>query len=132
MIHQQLACDHLSIVDFFRSVEFFRPLGPSSIVKMVKQMDTLNLKKGEVLIDQGRVIDGLYLVFRGELEIDYDDGRSSSICKRGHIGSNAILSPIIFPGKIIAKRTSTVLVFRKKNMFGTIEQRLKPNILSLK
>ena len=132
MINHQLNCDYLTIVDFFKSIELFRPLCPSNIVKMVNTMDKITLQKGEMLIEQGRLIDGLFIVFRGELEINYDDGRSSSIQKKGYIGSNAILAPVIFPGKIIAKRTSKILVFRKKNMCGTIAQSLNPHILKSK
>ena len=63
MINQELDCDYLSIVDFFKSTEFFRPLCPSNIVKMVNRMDKIQLKKGETLIGKGRLLDGLYIVF---------------------------------------------------------------------
>ena len=131
MINQELDCDYLSIVDFFKSTEFFRPLCPSNIVKMVNRMDKIQLKKGETLIGKGRLLDGLYIVFRGELEIDYDDGRSTSLKKKSMIGRNAIHSPIIFPGEIVAKKPSTILVFRKKDMCGTIAQSLKSSISTL-
>lgn len=131
MIQPELNCDYLSIVDFFKSIEFFRPLGPSSIVKLVNRMDKMQLKKGETMIGKGRLVDGLYIVFRGELEINYDDGRSSIIRKKGLIGTNAILSPVIFPGTIKATKNSQILIFRKKDMQGTIAQSLKADILTL-
>ena len=131
MIYQELDCDYLQIVDFFKGTELFRPLCPNSIIKLVKQMDKISLQKGETLIENKAILDGICIVFRGELEVTYNDGRSSFIKKKSMIGRNALLNPIIFPGTIKAKKNSQILIFRKKDMSATISQNLKSSILNL-
>lgn len=92
-------------------VEIFHDLDPAERAKLAAELDTLNLRRGEVLVRQGETADALYVVVTGRFAVTLD-GRSQMVAEVGPgqpIGEIAFLAGGTRTATVTALRDSVVL-----------------------
>ena len=92
-------------------VEIFRDLEPGERAKLAAELDTLNLRRGDVLVRQGEMADALYVVVTGRFAVTVD-GRRQMIAEVGPgqpIGEMAFLAGGPRTATVTALRDSAVL-----------------------
>ena len=92
-------------------VEIFQDLEPAERAKLAAELDTLSLRRGEILVRQGEVADALYVVVTGRFAITLD-GRPQMVAEVGPgqpIGEIAFVAGGTRTATATALRDSVVL-----------------------
>jgi NTE family protein len=92
-------------------VEIFAGLEPAERMRLAAELETLNLKRGDVLVRQGEVADALYVVVTGRFAVTLD-GRRQLVAELGPgqpIGEIAFLAGGTRTATVTALRDSLVL-----------------------
>jgi NTE family protein len=92
-------------------VEIFAELEEAERARLATQLETLSLKRGEVLVRQGETADALFVVVTGRVAITVD-GRSHAIAEFGPgqpVGEIAFLAGGVRTATVRALRDSVVL-----------------------
>lgn len=92
-------------------VEIFQDLDPAERAKLAAELDTINLRRGEVLVRQGEPADALYVVVTGRFTITLDNRRQilAEIGPGQPIGEIAFLAGGTRTATVTALRDSAVL-----------------------
>src|SRR6185369_17278349 len=92
-------------------VEIFRDLEDAERARLAAELETLNLKRGDVLVRQGEMADALYVVVTGRFSVTVA-GRRQMIAEVGPgqpVGEIAFLSGGVRTATVTALRDSLVL-----------------------
>ena len=92
-------------------VEIFQDLDPAERAKLATELDTLNLRRGEVLVRQGDTADALFIVVTGRFAVTIE-GRAQMVAEVGPgqpIGEIAFLAGGTRTATVTALRDSVVL-----------------------
>src|SRR5436190_522827 len=92
-------------------VEIFRDLEDAERARLAAELETLNLKRGDVLVRQGEMADALYVVVTGRFSVTVA-GRRQMIAELGPgqpIGEIAFLAGGVRTATVTALRDSLVL-----------------------
>ena len=92
-------------------VEIFRDLEPAERARLAAELETLNLRRGDVLVRQGEMADALYVVVTGRFAVTLD-GRRDLVAEVGPgqpIGEIAFLAGGVRTATVTALRDSLVL-----------------------
>jgi NTE family protein len=92
-------------------VEIFEGLEPGERTRLAAELETLNLKRGDVLVRQGEMADALYVVVTGRFAVTLD-GRRQLVAELGPgqpIGEIAFLAGGTRTATVTALRDSLVL-----------------------
>ena len=92
-------------------VEIFHDLEPAERAKLAAELETLNLRRGEILVRQGETAEALYVVVTGRFAITLE-GRSQMVAEVGPgqpIGEIAFLAGGTRTATVTALRDSVVL-----------------------
>jgi NTE family protein len=96
-------------------VEIFASLEASERARLAAELETLNLKRGDVLVRQGEVADALYIVVTGRFAVTLD-GRRQLVAELGPgqpVGEIAFLAGGTRTATVTALRDSLVLRLRR-------------------
>lgn len=92
-------------------VEIFQDLDPAERARLASELDTLNLRRGEVLVRQGETADALYIVVTGRFAVTLE-GRPQMVAELGAgqpVGEIAFLAGGLRTATVTALRDSVVL-----------------------
>src|SRR5438477_10877903 len=92
-------------------VEIFHDLGDAERARLAAEVETLNLKRGDVLVRQGEMADALYVVVTGRFAVTIA-GRRDAVAELGPgqpIGEIAFIAGGVRTATVTALRDSLVL-----------------------
>jgi NTE family protein len=92
-------------------VEIFRDLEDAERARLAAELETLNLKRGDVLVRQGETADALYVVVTGRFSVTVA-GRREMLAELGPgqpVGEIAFLAGGVRTATVTALRDSLVL-----------------------
>ena len=92
-------------------VEIFRDLEDAERARLAAELETLNLKRGDVLVRQGEMADALYVVVTGRFLVTVA-GRREAVAELGPgqpVGEIAFLAGGVRTATVTALRDSLVL-----------------------
>lgn len=111
------------ILDFLKKVPFLTDLPDEDLQELAESVETINLKKGEILFEEDTEGDRTYIIQDGEVEIlQFSSGREVLLAVRGPgvvIGEMALLESITRTATVRA-RTDTVLYAIIKERFDEL------------
>lgn len=103
-----------------RVASVFRGLSEQDILRIACRCAERTIPAGDVLVSQGRALDGMYLVVRGRPEISFDGMSIGRVEAGGDIGANALFGEATSPCTIKAaiNKPLAVCVLTRANFDG--------------
>jgi CRP-like cAMP-binding protein len=108
-------------LELLRAVPLFEPLAPPQLECVVRQTRWLTLEPGEVLIREGDVGEGYYVLESGELSVTQGGRSLRTVADRGvGVGEIALLQDVPRTASVTAVRPSVLLMLERADFLEAI------------
>jgi MFS family permease len=108
-------------LELLRAVPLFEPLAPPQLECVVRQTRWLTLEPGEVLIREGDVGEGYYVLESGELSVTQGGRSLRTVADRGvGVGEIALLQDVPRTASVTAVRPSVLLTLERADFLEAI------------
>jgi hypothetical protein len=108
-------------LELLRAVPLFEPLAPPQLECVVRQTRWLTLEPGEVLIREGDVGEGYYVLESGELSVTQGGRSLRTVAQRGvGVGEIALLQDVPRTASVTAVRPSVLLTLERADFLEAI------------
>jgi putative ABC transport system ATP-binding protein len=113
------------ICEFLQNCDVFSQLTPQTLTEMADQMWSEEVPAGGTIIRQGDVGDKFYLIRRGAVKVDIDDGSTSrtvaNLSAGAYFGESALLTGEPRSASVIATEDSVVYALGKEDFRNAID-----------
>ena len=109
-------------VRFLESVMLFSELEFQELLKVLRFVRTRHAPKGEVIISRGDPVDGLYFVMEGQLTVELNQKRLTTLNAGDHFGEFALFGQPVRSADVKAEESSELLFISKGNFEKLVDE----------
>ncbi len=98
-------------------LRLFRPLNDRELLRVLQVTDVIACADGDVVMKQGEVGDGLFVVLEGQVDVVRGGGVISTLEQGAHVGEMALVRNQPRSATVRSKGASELMVIRRRDFF---------------
>lgn len=126
----QFVTEHFEASSLLSRVQLLKGITPQRQKEIVRMLKQQNYNDGEVIVEQNRTGEHLYIIKSGQVAVYKDGEFVRSITKLDYFGERSILFDEFRSATIVAKGNVSCWLLHKNDFLSIIDERIRFNMLN--